>query len=375
MNTNQETPDTRTATRECALQLIGGGVWPTAPKIREQIGFGSMGTIQDELKLWQKEFLIQAAASVNSAPAHWSPARIQATERFFAEARAIERAEFDAERAQLNTEMAGMKQLVTEAKTAREEAQRWASTEAQSRIATEQQCRLLEDALAHEREELSIRRDEIGQLHQDQEELRQSLARETEAARQREAELRQEQALALEKTAHQHEQALAAVKQEAERREAIAYERLEGLRVQLVEETDRQRREIAASNEALARELAEAKQSHTRFEQENRLRLAAADRQAAESAGEVRALEKMLAQAREDLARLREELARRPPVEEVPAPAPTNTEREAAVLMAAKATASRLMADGLSDFDILAQLQDEHDLTLEEAREILKRQD
>ncbi|MDN0082439.1 DNA-binding protein [Crenobacter sp. SG2305] len=349
--------NTREATRAAARQLLSEGIEPTTHLIRERIGFGSNTTIQDELSRIKKERLEREKNAAAAIPADWSQSRIELFEGFFQEARRLERQEFDAERQQMQQVVDQAHQEANEARLSREEAFRLASNESTLRQAATEQIASLEATLDFTRQDLASVRNERDRLQHELDEAHQRLSAELEAARQREDRLRDEMQKAIDTT-----------KEESAKREALAYERFEGMRIQLLQETERQRSEFVAERNQLQTELAETKKQSERRDQEWRLRTLAAEKEAASAAGEARVLERELQQVRTELSKCMEIIHQQSLRSDAH---PTAVDEP--TLAEGIALAEQKHQEGLEEFDILALLQDEFELTLDQARYILQR--
>lgn len=362
---NDRPPDahnSRLATRNAALEFLREGVFPTPNLIRDRIGFGSLTTISDELKQWRQEILPVMASAASSAPPHWTQERIDLYDGFMRQARALEREAFEQERTELHIAMDGIRNELSAAVDSRDEAFRLAAGERQGRESAERMIESLTNTLEHERLVAAQDRADREQLVADFSDLQ--VRHEEQAVQHKEATeaLRAEHERHIGEINSQHEQAITSLKAEAQSREKLAYDRLDGVRQQLMEETDRQRAEFQTERSRLEHELEKLKQESRQREETYRLRTAAAERAAAEAAGEVKGLQKLIDRLERDAAKVNDQA----PIGGSPQP-----EDPAIRAQEAKAFIARSRQSGTAEFDILTALQDDFALSLDAAQALL----
>ncbi len=220
--------DIHTRVRDVALELVSAGVWPTVQEVRARLGTGSNTTINNTLRQWRQEFLGKMAGSARHP--EWSPALVQAFTQIWQQACGEAEQNLSTLREEAQQEVA---RLVTELAQAQRELA--AATAQQQQLS--QRC----DSVEQERQQLAA------SLLQ----LQQALATQEARAISSEAALQEArgQILAAQQAGDQRVEALEArqaaqlqqLQQDGERREALAYERLEGMRIQLYQQVEDER--------------------------------------------------------------------------------------------------------------------------------------
>lgn len=269
---------------EACNRLLGQGEWPVVESVRAAIGSGSATTINRYLKEWRAgtiEAMVQhknaAGAQFAGMPeefavqsvALWESATRMASAKFD-----LQLAEVEEERLGWLSEMQemGRQSELKEAQLQNANAMiarlQQSLSQAETRLEVEKEARQLAEGRAVEA--IQDARDA-----RDAERLaNEECLRLVDAANQR--------AEALVRAAEERaDAAIADARLDAERRENLAYERLEGVRVRLYEDVDRERQEMAAARQQLIEGHAQAIEKLRTEETRLRLRLADSDRQIA----------------------------------------------------------------------------------------------
>ncbi|MDC7706836.1 DNA-binding protein [Vogesella indigofera] len=247
--------DIHTRVRDVALELVSAGVWPTVQEVRARLGTGSNTTINNTLRQWRQEFLGKMASSARHP--EWSPALAQAFAQVWQQACGEAEQNLAGLREEAQQEVA---RLVAELA----QAQRELAAASTQQLALSQRC----DSAEQERQQLAA------SLTQ----LQQALAAQEARALASEAALQEArgQIVATQQAADQRVEVLEArhavqlqqLQQDGERREALAYERLEGMRIQLYQQVEDERtllrqreQQWQAERQQLAQQLATLRDS------------------------------------------------------------------------------------------------------------------
>lgn len=245
--------------RDVALELVSAGVWPTVQEVRARLGTGSNTTINNTLRQWRQEFLGKMAASARHPD--WSPALAQAFAQIWQQACGEAEQNLTGLREEAQQEVA---RLVAELA----QAQRELAAASAQQLALSQRC----DSAEQEQLQLAA---SLAQLQQ-------ALAAQEARALASEAALQEArgQVIATQQAADQRVEALEArhavqlqqLQQDGERREALAYERLEGMRIQLYQQVEDERtllrqreQQWQAERQQLAQQLAQRAQENGRL--------------------------------------------------------------------------------------------------------------
>lgn len=352
---------TRERTRNVALELLRSGEFPSVKDIRDRIGGGSNTTISDELLRWRKNDMPKLIGTGTPAPSHWSQAFVDMCDRLLMEARALERQLFEADRAQFQITVDGLQNEVLQLTRSRDEAFQLVTTESQGREAAEKLASTLQETLVHERAAAEQGRADREQLIDDLDKLQRQLEEALAAHAGELASLRQEHTYELDKLSASHALAMTTLREDTARREQLAYDRFEGARTQLMEETNRQREEFKAAQTDLEERLRRQEQEARAKEDQLRRNAALAERAESEARGELKALRHQLARAEADIDMLRKQPVATTP----PDSTPSNLE-------AAREYCLKRLKEDVSAFDITAELQDEYGLILAEAESIVR---
>lgn len=278
---------------EACNRLLAQGEWPVVESVRAAIGSGSATTINRYLKEWRAGTIEAMVQHKNAAGAQFAGM----PEEFAAQAVALwesatrmASAKFDLQLAEVEEERLGWLSEMQEMGRQSElkEAQLQNANAMISQL--QQSLSQAETRLEVEKEARQLAESRAVEAIQDARDAR-------DAER-----LANEECLRLVDTANQRGEALARAAEEradaaiaearrdAERRESLAYERLEGVRVRLYEDVDRERREMAVARQQLVEGHAQAIEKLRTEETRLRLRLADFDRQIAAKDREIELL-------------------------------------------------------------------------------------
>ena len=360
MLAESENQTTRERTKTVAVELARQGIQPTPTEVRDRLGTGSMTTITAALKEWWKNEVPQRFAANSMAPANWDQPLIDAVDKLMSIARIAEGQRFEEDRQQFHLLMSGLRDELAQAEQARQDTIQLLTVESQQRKAAEHMSATLREALEHERVAAEQGRADREQLVDDLDKLQRQFEAATAKFAEETAQLRAAHAHELEKREAAHLLATQTVREDSARREQLAYDRFEGARAQLMEETSRLRDEFKESKTQLEDQLRSQQVESREREDQLRRKAALADRAEAEARGELKALRSQIQQLEDALERLRQE----------------QQEREGSATVKSMDDAAsycrQRIAEDVPAFDITAELQEDFGLTRAEADEMVR---
>lgn len=328
--------------------------FPNVGELRELMGNkGGSNVIQDELNAFRQEVINLALATRLAVPGIpkdlislvqnlWNTALAEAESRF-----QEQRANFDA-KLQVNEE--AMKQAFMQRDLANQERDRlFVEIEKLNAIVSD-----LQNQLSAEQTRRQMAETHTNEMRQ----LASQAQVEAESARNRAEQLVKEAAQkadkAIELAQASAAQEIARERADAERREALAYDRLEGLRVQLYTETSRQRQEMEQKLQGALQEHQAYRNTAAELERVLRSKIAECHGDVSRFRGridELEALNQTLSQEKQDLLQRIERMVLIMRGQHAEAVVPDDLAHQAASLIAAAA--------GANEFDLLVQLNEE----------------
>lgn len=295
---------TREATKRMADALVLEGIEPTTLLIRERLGRGSNSTITAALKEWREDRgLPDNKGALSGLVQHPALAEMPSTlaeamSQLWVQAVAEAQSSLATERRALEGEKAAVLEAIRDSQSRLEQTSdrlRYVNDRllASEQLVNELQERLRDDAVAHAQETSLLR----GQL----------LELENSVASLREVEQRMQDQLDVQQK--DHAQAIEAMREESRRNEAIAYERLDGLRHQLLNDTAHER-ERMKQEQADLRSGFEAREADLTAQHERQVKALQAELSSVrnETQQRIQVMQQTLGQRDTELGRLQERL-------------------------------------------------------------------
>ncbi|WP_174874556.1 DNA-binding protein [Vogesella oryzae] len=214
--------------RQVAFELIAEGEWPTVVEVRARLGTGSNTTINNTLKQWRQEFLARMASNVRRPD--WPTGLAEAVDQLWQ--RACDQAESHLEslREECKAEVERLVGELAEQHRQYDARSAQLAALAQEHELLKQQYQQLQQQYAEEARRRQVLEESLSGLTSSLDEARQQLL-----LAQKDADNR---VVALEQ---RHDERLQQAAQEAARRETLAYERFEGMRIQLYQQVESER--------------------------------------------------------------------------------------------------------------------------------------
>ncbi|UDM18945.1 DNA-binding protein [Vogesella sp. XCS3] len=303
--------DMKEAVYEACNRLLGQGEWPVVESVRAAIGSGSATTINRYLKEWRAGTIDAMVQHKNAAGAQFAgvPEEIamQAVS-FWESATKLASSKFDLQIAEVEEERLGWLSEMQEM-SRQSELKDDQLRDANARIVQLQQSLTrAETRLAVEKEARQLAEGRAVEAIQDARDARDAERLANEECL-RLVDMANQRAEALARSAEERAgAAIADARIDAERREALAYERLEGVRVRLYEDVDRERREMAIARQQLIDAHSQAVEKLRAEETRLRLRLADLDRQVAAKDREIKLLSALTDDAKEEVKNLHQRI-------------------------------------------------------------------
>lgn len=295
---------TREATKRMADALVLEGIEPTTLLIRERLGRGSNSTITAALKEWREDRgLPDSKGALSGLAPHPALAEMPSTlaeamSQLWVQAVAEAQLSLAAERRALESEKTAMLEAVRNSQSRLEQTNdrlRYVNDRllASERLVNELQERYRDEAVIHARE-TSLLRGQVQEL-------------ESLVASLREAEQRMQDQL--DGQQKDHAEAIEAIREESRRNEAIAYERLDGLRHQLLNDTAHERERMKQEHADL-RISFEAREADLNAQHERQVKGLQAELSNArnEAQQRIQVMQQTLGQRDTELGRLQERL-------------------------------------------------------------------